>query len=143
LVSRSSSDPGFHPPRIVLRPKLRPPPLRPEQHVRPRLLGLLEETTDCKLTLISAPAGYGKTTLLTQWRETEQASLPLAWVSLDEQDNDPVRLWRHVVEALHEVAPREDFAADIIGEMSAVGQRLGEITLPMFINKLAALPHDP
>src|SRR5215212_556135 len=142
LVNRSSSDPNVGYPRIVLTPKLRAPSLRPEQLVRPRLLGLLEGTSDCKLTLISAPAGYGKTTLLTQWRDTEQAGLPLAWVSLDEQDNDPVRLWRHVVEALHQVTPSGDFAADIIGKMSVAGQRLDEITLPMLINELAGLPQQ-
>src|SRR5215212_7418016 len=142
LVNRSSSDPNVGYPRIVLTPKLRAPSLRPEQLVRPRLLGLLEGTSDCKLTLISAPAGYGKTTLLTQWRDTEQAGLPLAWVSLDEQDNDPVRLWRHVVEALHQVTPSGDFAADIIGKMSVAGQWLAEITLPMLITELAGLPQQ-
>jgi len=115
--------------------------LRPEQLVRPRLLGFLEDTSDCKVTLICAPAGYGKTTLLTQWRGTEQARSAFAWVSVDEQDNDPIRLWRHVVEALRQVALGEDFAADIIGALGAVGYRLGEITLPRLINELAGLPH--
>ena len=113
---------------------------RAEQLVRPRLLELFEEALNCKATLISAPAGYGKTTLLTQWLEAEKASLPFAWVSVDEQDNDPVRLWMHMVEALRHVVPEEDFAADVIGRMSAVGQGLVEITLPMFINELAELP---
>jgi LuxR family maltose regulon positive regulatory protein len=104
------------------------------------LLELFEEALNCKATLISAPAGYGKTTLLTQWLEAEKASLPFAWVSLDEQDNDPVRLWMHMVEASRQVVPEEDFAADVIGGMSAVGQGLVETTLPMFINELAELP---
>jgi LuxR family transcriptional regulator, maltose regulon positive regulatory protein len=119
---------------------LRAPSLRPGQLVRPRLLGLLEGTSDCKLTVISAPAGYGKTTLLAQWREAEKASLPFAWVTVDEQDNDPVRLWGHVVEAVRQVVPEEDFAADVIGTMSTVAQGLVETTLPMFINALAELP---
>jgi len=101
-----------------------------------RLLGL---ASDSKLTLISAPAGYGKTTLLTQWRDTDQASLPFAWVSVDEQDNDPIRLWRHIAEALHQVALEEDFAAEVIGGLSVVGQGLVEITLPMLINDIAEL----
>ena len=140
MVNQSSSDPGIPAPSIVLRPKLRAPSLRPEQLVRPRLLGLLEGTSECKLTVISAPAGYGKTTLLTQWRETEKASLPFAWVTVDEQDNDPVRLWSHVVEALRQVVPREDFAADLVGTMSAGGQELVKTTLPILINELAELP---
>jgi len=65
--------------------------------------------------------------------------LAFGWVSLDEQDNDPVRLWRHILEALRQVAPSEDFATDVIGGMSAVGRELVEITLPMLINELAGL----
>ena len=108
--------------------------LRAEQLARPGLQSLLRLPSDCKLTLVSAPAGYGKTTLLTQWREAEKANLSFAWVSLDEQDNDPARLWRHIVEALRRVtpqgAPREDFGAGFLVGMNAAGQRLSEITLP-------------
>jgi LuxR family maltose regulon positive regulatory protein len=121
-------------------PKLRAPSQRAEQLVRPRLLELFGEALNRRATLISAPAGYGKTTLLTQWLEAEKASLPSAWVTLDEQDNDPVRLWRHIVEAVRQVVPAEDFAADVMGAMSAVAQGLVEITLPMFINELTELP---
>ena len=71
---------------------------RPEQLVRRRLLGILGEALHHKATLVSAPAGYGKTTLLAHWRQVEEAEVPFAWVSLDEQDNDLVRLWRHIVE---------------------------------------------
>ena len=52
-----------------------------------------------KVSVISAPTGYGKTTLLAHWRQAEVREVPFAWFSLDEQDNDPVRLWRHLVEA--------------------------------------------
>jgi ATP/maltotriose-dependent transcriptional regulator MalT len=127
-------------PSIVLTPKLRAPTPRPEQLVRPRLLELLGEALHRKATLISAPAGYGKTTLLAQWRRAQETGLPFAWVSLDEQDNDPVRLWRHIVEALRRVAPEEDFGADDLVEMSAAGQKLLEIVLPTLINGLAELP---
>src|SRR5829696_707809 len=126
---------------MIVKPKLTAPVPRPEQLARPRLLEPLRSASEYnKITLISAPAGYGKTTLLTQWREAEKASLPFAWVTLDEQDNDPVRLWSHVVEAVRQVVPEEDFAADVIGTMSTVAQGLVETTLPMFINALAELP---
>ena len=106
------------------------------------MLTLLEESSDHKATLISAPAGYGKTTLLAQWGQAEEADLSFAWVSLDEQDNDPVRLWRHIVEALRQAVPEEDFGADVLVGMSAAGQKLVEAPLPMLINELAELPHQ-
>src|SRR5687767_540237 len=60
----TSSDPGSDSPRIVLRPKLRAPLPRPEQLVRRRLLEILRNALDFKVTIVSAPTGYGKTTLL-------------------------------------------------------------------------------
>jgi LuxR family maltose regulon positive regulatory protein len=110
--------------------------------VRRRLLELLHNALDCKVSVISAPTGYGKTTLLAHWRQVEEAEVPFAWVSLDEQDNDPIRLWRHVVEALGRVLPEEeDFGDDVLVSMSAVGQQLVEVPLPTLINELAELSY--
>jgi LuxR family transcriptional regulator, maltose regulon positive regulatory protein len=107
------------------------------------LLELLGDAFDHKLTLLSAPAGYGKTTLLAQWWRAEETKVPFAWVSLDEQDNDPIRLWRHIVEALRQVVPEEeDFGADVLVAMSAVGQKLIKTPLPMLLNELADLPYQ-
>jgi LuxR family maltose regulon positive regulatory protein len=106
------------------------------------LLELLHNALDCKVSVISAPTGYGKTTLLAHWRQVEEANLPFAWVSLDEQDNDPIRLWRHIVEALRQVMPEEEgFGADVLGGMGAAGQRFVGVTLPTLINELAELSH--
>jgi len=127
------------PSRLVIKPKLRAPTPRSEQVIRPGLLELLGNALDRKITLVSAPAGYGKTTLLAQWSHAVGDSLSFAWVSLDEQDNDPTRLWRHIVEALHLVAPEEDFGGDVLMGMSVTGGRLIEISLPMIINVLAEL----
>ena len=104
------------------------------------MLKLLGESSQRKVTLISAPAGYGKTTLLAQWHHEVEDSLSFAWVSLDEQDNDPVRLWRHILEALRRVAPRDDLGADAIEGMGVAGQRLTETSLPILINVLTDLP---
>ena len=60
-----------------------------------------------KLVLIDAPAGYGKTTLVAQWRGSAIEDRPFAWVSLDPDDNDPVSLWSHVVHALHRARPED------------------------------------
>jgi LuxR family maltose regulon positive regulatory protein len=61
---------------------------------------MFEVGLDYKVTLVSVPAGYGKTILLSQRLTSEGPNGAFAWVSLDEQDNDPVRLWRHIVESL-------------------------------------------
>src|SRR5215207_3441524 len=136
----SSGEPDVDPLRLIVKPKLRAPVSRHEQVIRPRLLELLGNISNSRITLVSAPAGYGKTTLLAQWLQAGGAGLSVAWISLDEQDNDPVRLWRHIVEALHLVAPEEDFGADVRAEMSVTGRRLIETSLPMVINRLAELP---
>src|SRR5215204_2782429 len=119
----SSGGPAVDPLRLIVKPKLRAPVPRHEQVMRPRLLELLRKISNSRVTLVSAPAGYGKTTLLAHWRQVEEADLPFAWVSLDEQDNDPVRMWRHILEALRRVVPEEeDFGADVLVGMGAVGQ---------------------
>ncbi len=73
---------------------------------RPRLNALLDESKRYLLTLVSAPAGFGKTTMLTAWVQSLQEGHPsVAWVSLDEGDNDPVRFWRYVLTSLDRALP--------------------------------------
>ena len=90
---------GWPPERdVLLATKLHVPRSRPGLVTRPRLADLLDEGADRGLVLVAAPAGYGKSVLLSQWaRERAQ---PVAWLSLDAADNDPVRFWRHVLAAL-------------------------------------------
>jgi LuxR family transcriptional regulator, maltose regulon positive regulatory protein len=141
-VIHASGEPSVDPPRIVLKPKLRAPVPRPEQLVRRGLLELLHNALDCKVSIISAPTGYGKTTLLVHWRQVEEADVPFAWVSVDEQDNNPARLWRHIVESLRRALPEEeDFGADVLVGMGAAGRRFVGTSLSMLINELAELPH--
>jgi LuxR family transcriptional regulator, maltose regulon positive regulatory protein len=70
--------------------------------LRPHLLERLNEGLDHKLILVSAPAGFGKTTLLTQWLSERGA--PAAWLSLDEEDHDPARFLAYLVAALQAIA---------------------------------------
>ena len=85
----------------LLTTKLFVPPVRPNLVSRPRLIERLNTGLHCKLTLISAPAGFGKTTLLSEW--TAGCERPVAWVSLDIADNDPGRFWTYFIAALQTI----------------------------------------
>ncbi|MBN1310427.1 MAG: tetratricopeptide repeat protein, partial [Anaerolineae bacterium] len=85
----------------LLSTKLYIPPARPDLVPRPRLIERLDEGIRRKLTLISAPAGFGKTTLLAAW--VKQCSVPVAWVSLDAADSDSVRVLAYIIAALQTV----------------------------------------
>ena len=89
----------------LLKTKLYIPPARPELVSRPRLAKRLEEglRQGCKLTLVSAPAGFGKTTLLSAWIKDRAPHLRAAWLSLDEGDNDPARFISYLIAALQTV----------------------------------------
>jgi LuxR family maltose regulon positive regulatory protein len=87
----------------LITTKICPPRIRAELVSRPHLLERLEAGLQCPLTLISAAAGYGKTTLLAEL--TNNSDLPIAWLSLDEGDNDPVRFWTHFISALQTKQP--------------------------------------
>ncbi len=80
--------------------KLPLPAARPYHMARPRLVQQLKGALKCKLTVISAPAGYGKTTALIDWQRLRRSAQPLAWLSLDLDDNDPRRFWQHFTDAL-------------------------------------------
>lgn len=91
-------------PDVLLETKLQAPRVRREWVQRP---GLVRALDDCesKLILVDAPAGYGKTTLLAQWGAEAAASRTFAWISLDRGDDDPTRLWQHVICSLQRVLP--------------------------------------
>jgi LuxR family maltose regulon positive regulatory protein len=87
----------------ILTTKLYIPPARPELVSRPRLIERLNEGLRGKLTLISAPAGFGKTTLVSDW--LRQIDRPTAWLSLDEGDNDPTRFLTYLIATLQQIDP--------------------------------------
>jgi LuxR family maltose regulon positive regulatory protein len=88
---------------VLLATKLNLPGPQPGQVPRPRLLARLDEGLTRGLVLVCAPAGYGKTVLLTDW--ARRGEFPVAWLSLDAGDNDPARFWRHAVAALDRACP--------------------------------------
>jgi LuxR family maltose regulon positive regulatory protein len=91
----------------LLRTKLFIPPVRPEWVSRPHLVERLNEGLNGKLTLTSAPAGFGKTTLLSEWihaaRQHQTRPVRFAWISLDEDDNDPTRFLAYLIAAVQTV----------------------------------------
>ena len=87
----------------ILATKLFIPPPRPKVVPRPRLLERLNEGLHGKLTLISAPAGFGKTTLVSEWLAAPSGR-PAAWLALDEGDSDPTRFLTYLVAALQTLA---------------------------------------
>src|SRR5919199_4953852 len=87
----------------ILATKLYVPPPQPKAVLRPRLIERLDEGLHRKLILVSAPAGFGKTTLLSEWVAT--LPRPAAWLSLDEGDNEPARFLSYLVSALRTIAP--------------------------------------
>ena len=88
----------------ILAPKLTPPEPAHGTVTRRRLIALLNQhARRCPVTLLSGPAGSGKTTLAAGWRLSQGAGRPIAWLTLDEYDDDPATFWRYVFEALSEV----------------------------------------
>ena len=93
----------------VVRSKLYAPRIPRNALERRRLLDLLSQ--DRSMALISAPAGYGKSTLLSQW--TAECTNPVAWVTLDRDDSDPIRFLHHLVGALDQAIPgRFEYSLD-------------------------------
>jgi LuxR family transcriptional regulator, maltose regulon positive regulatory protein len=119
---------------FVLQTKLHPPAIRNQTVPRLRLLEHLRPEPGVKLVVVAAPAGSGKTTLLGTWREAEAERRAIAWVSLDEADNDPVVLWAHVLEALQQVCP----SLDTPHRPETVGAaRIMDTVLPDLVNELS------
>jgi LuxR family maltose regulon positive regulatory protein len=109
------SMPGRHFKQILIQTKLYRPAIGPNSVARPRLVSRLDEALIVSVTLISAPAGYGKTTLVLQW--LDQRQIPAAWFAVDETDNDPDRFLRYFVAAVRTVVA--EFGSDIERLLSA------------------------
>jgi LuxR family transcriptional regulator, maltose regulon positive regulatory protein len=88
-----------------------------------------------KLTLVCAPAGWGKTLLLSEWHASKEESRPFAWVSLDPGDDDPVRFWSYLIAALRTVEP--DLGRSALTALPSAGPDLVEVVVSPLINDLA------
>ncbi|HEX4898375.1 MAG TPA: hypothetical protein VFV53_08480, partial [Candidatus Limnocylindrales bacterium] len=127
------------PDAVVLETKLTPPRVRAEHVSRRQLLAALRDGDARKLTLVAAPPGFGKSTLLAEWAASPGAPA-VAWLSLDENDNDPARFFTYVAAALRRVEP--GLGERGLTALRTPGADLVEVVLPLFLNDLAGLGRD-
>ena len=125
-------------PNSLLQTKLRIPPGRSTLVARPRLIQKMDQALTHPLTLISAPPGFGKTTLLTAWLEQQPA--PAAWLSLDESDNDLARFLAYLIAALETV--QAGVGRQSMNRLHSRRTASVETVMTLLSNDLAAIPRD-
>jgi LuxR family maltose regulon positive regulatory protein len=129
----------------LLATKLFIPPTRPELVHRPRLIERLNESAhpNCKLTLISTPAGFGKTTLVSEWVQSVDGTTPpiaIAWLSLDEGDNDPARFLAYLIAALNQAGgSAAEIGKGSLSMLHSPQQPAAEAVLTPLINEIATI----
>ncbi len=120
----------------LLTTKLHIPPPRPNLVPRPRLIERLNAGIHCKLILVSAPAGFGKTTLLSEW--VAGNGRPVAWLSLDAGDNDLNRFLTYFIAALQTI--KGNVGQGLLGALQSPGPVNVESVLTTLLNEIAGLP---
>jgi LuxR family maltose regulon positive regulatory protein len=126
------------PEAVILETKLTRPRVRSEYVPRRDLLGALRSDSR-RLTLVAAPPGFGKTTLLAEWAAAEDGPA-VAWLSVDEDDNDPVRFFAYMGAALQRVEP--GLGGRALAALRSPGADLVDVVVPLFLNDLAGLGSD-
>jgi LuxR family maltose regulon positive regulatory protein len=128
-------------PQTLVTTKLRAPRTRPNLVERPRLHEALVRAEDRKLTLVSAPAGFGKTTLLVEWlMERSREERSVVWVSLDESDNDPARFLSYLVGALQNL--EEGIREGVLASLRSPELPPIETVVGALINELAGAERE-
>jgi LuxR family maltose regulon positive regulatory protein len=126
---------------LLLQTKLYIPPIRPELISRPRLIERLNASLHHKLTLISAPAGFGKTSLVSDWVihcSQLEPKVRAAWLSLDESDNDLVRFLAYMIAALQTI--EANIGKGALSALQSPQPPPAEAVLVSLINEVAAIP---
>jgi len=121
------------PPFEFLDSRVRVPPLRPGTISRTPLINRLRAATSTSVMTVVAPAGYGKTTLLSQWAAKDSRSF--AWITVDERDNDPVVLLRHIAAAL---AHDDELDPRLVDALSAPVTQIWSAAVPRLAAELSA-----
>ncbi len=125
-------------PAPILATKLYIPPPRLKVVHRPRLIERLNEGQSGKLTLISAPAGFGKTTLVSEWLAS--CGRPVAWLSLDEGDHDPTSFLTYLVAALQTITP--NIGKGVLAILHSPQPPPPEMILTALLNEVTAIPDN-
>ncbi len=126
----------------ILAAKHYAPLFRPDTVLRPRLMERLDEGMRSRLILVSAPAGFGKTTAVSEWTtgcSRLESGVRAAWLSLDEADSDPARFLAYLVAALQTVAA--DVGQAVLGMLESPEPPRVESMLTALLNEIATLPH--
>ena len=118
---------------LLLKTKLFIPPFQSNRVKRPRLSEQIQRSLDKALILVSAPAGYGKTTLVSSW--LKESGIPSTWLSLDEDDNDPIRFLQYFLTALQKIIP--SIQSDILSAPQGLQPASYESLLNIVINEIA------
>ena len=121
------------PAAVVQEASVTPPRLRPEHIPRPHLRALLAVRPAPKLVLVAAPPGFGKSTFLADWASSHED--PVAWLSLDENDNDPARFFAGILAALRRVRP--EIGDRALKALASPGVDLVGVALPLLMNEVA------
>jgi ATP/maltotriose-dependent transcriptional regulator MalT len=123
----------------LIKTKITIPPLRPQMVVRRRLLGLLDDSVKRPLTLISAPAGSGKTSLIASWLHDSGEKLRVAWLSLDQDERDPVQFLSYMILALQNVGSMAAHAP--VSLLGGPGMLRPQVLTALLLNAMAETEH--
>ena len=122
-------------PAPILITKLYTPQLQPKVVLRPHLIKRLNKCMQCKLTLVSASAGFGKTTLISEW--VAGCQQPVAWLSLDEEHEDPARFLTYFIAALQTIAT--DIGDGLLAMLQSPQPPSTDFILMSLLNEIAAI----
>jgi len=144
VVDRVPQSPTVVPPAFaaalqddLVATKVTAPRIRPNLVARPDLIRRFEDAVAHDVTLLCTPPGFGKTTLIAAWAaQRERSERSVAWLSLDDDDNDPARFWRYVIAALNRVQP--GVGARALAMLDGPGRDPGSDVVTALINDLAA-----
>ncbi len=123
---------------VLLSTKFGIPRIGADLLARSHLVERLEEATTHEFVLVSTPAGFGKTTLLGSWARSSES--PVAWLSLDGDDNDPVRFWRYIAAAVERA--HQGMGEQVLSLLDAPAQPTLKAVVTALVNELAAGPGE-